>query len=120
MSLLDEWTGREVRCLRLARRMSVRVFARHLGVSDRMISKWEAGGARLRPRQFNQANLDESLRRCTAEERQRFDEGLDLLDDKASSAVRWCLVVDLPGIDPAIASAVTAAVRAVLSGGRAG
>jgi DNA-binding transcriptional regulator YiaG len=36
------WSGREVRALREARRMSVREFAAHLGVSDRMVSKWEA------------------------------------------------------------------------------
>jgi DNA-binding transcriptional regulator YiaG len=51
---VGRWTGREVRALREARRMSVREFAAHLGVSDRMVSKWEAGGPGLRPRPVNQ------------------------------------------------------------------
>jgi transcriptional regulator with XRE-family HTH domain len=58
------WTGREVKLLREARRLSVREFAAHLGVSDRMVSKWEAGGANIRPRPVNQAALDTSLRRA--------------------------------------------------------
>jgi formylglycine-generating enzyme required for sulfatase activity len=66
------WTGREVRALREARRMSVREFAAHLGVSDRMVSKWEAGGLTIRPRPVNQAALDTSLARANAEVRARF------------------------------------------------
>lgn len=58
------WTGREVKLLREARRLSVREFAAHLGVSDRMVSKWEGGGANIRPRPVNQAALDTSLRRA--------------------------------------------------------
>lgn len=67
-----EWTGAEVRALRRARRMSIRDFAEHLGVSDRMVSKWEAGGERIQPRPVNQAALDESLRRADAPQRERF------------------------------------------------
>ncbi len=66
------WTGREVRALREARRMSVREFAAHLGVSDRMVSKWEAGGSTIRPRPVNQAALDTSLSRAGAEVKARF------------------------------------------------
>jgi hypothetical protein len=55
------WTGREVRALRQARRMSVRIFAAHLGVTGRMVSLWEAAGAKIRPRPVNQAALDMSL-----------------------------------------------------------
>jgi transcriptional regulator with XRE-family HTH domain len=72
MTDVDTWTGVEARRLRLARRMSVREFAAHLGVCDRLVSKWEAGGQRMRPREVNQAALDESLRRCTEVERRRF------------------------------------------------
>ena len=36
MPTVPLWSGREVRALREARRMSVREFAAHLGVSDRM------------------------------------------------------------------------------------
>jgi len=66
------WSGREVRALREARRMSVREFAAHLGISDRMVSKWEAGGEAIRPRPLNQAALDTSLTMATAEVKARF------------------------------------------------
>ena len=72
MQMVPQWSGREVRALREARRMSVREFAAHLGVSDRMVSKWEAGGDAIRPRPLNQAVLDTSLQLGTAEERDRF------------------------------------------------
>jgi formylglycine-generating enzyme required for sulfatase activity len=52
--------------------MSVREFASHLGVSDRMVSKWEAGGHTIRPRPVNQAALDTSLARSGAEVKARF------------------------------------------------
>jgi hypothetical protein len=66
------WSGREVRALREARRMSVREFAGHLGVSDRMVSKWEAGGETIRPRPLNQAALDTSLAMASPEIKSRF------------------------------------------------
>ncbi len=52
--------------------MSVREFAAHLGVSDRMVSKWEAGGQSIRPRPVNQAALDTSLSRAPSDVRARF------------------------------------------------
>lgn len=70
--MVPQWSGREVRALREARRMSVREFAAHLGVSDRMVSKWEAGGEGIRPRPLNQAALDTSLARASAEIKDRF------------------------------------------------
>ncbi len=73
MSTVPQWSGREVRALRAARRMSVREFAAHLGVSDRMVSKWEAGGEAMRPRPHNQAALDTSLAMANSEARTRFD-----------------------------------------------
>jgi hypothetical protein len=54
--------------------MSVREFAAHLGVSDRMVSKWEAGGDVIRPRPLNQAALDTSLKMANAEARTRFEQ----------------------------------------------
>jgi DNA-binding transcriptional regulator YiaG len=77
MSAVARWSGREVRALREARRMSIREFAAHLGVSDRMVSKWEAGGAAIRPRPVNQAALDTSLARSGAEVRARFAARVD-------------------------------------------
>jgi transcriptional regulator with XRE-family HTH domain len=55
------WTGREVRALREARRMSVRDFATHLGVSQRVVTKWETSGVSVRPQPINQQALDTSL-----------------------------------------------------------
>ncbi len=52
--------------------MSVREFAAHLGVSDRMVSKWESGGTTIRPRPINQAALDTSLARASADVKARF------------------------------------------------
>lgn len=70
---VPQWTGREIRALREARRMSIRAFAAHLGVSERMVSKWESGGETIRPRTVNQAALDTSLATCNAETRTRFE-----------------------------------------------
>lgn len=53
--------------------MSIRAFAAHLGVSDRMVSKWESGGERIKPRTENQAALDMSLAASNAEVRTRFE-----------------------------------------------
>jgi hypothetical protein len=91
--------------------MTVREFGAHLGVSDRMVSAWEAGGVRLQPRAINQAALDTSLTKCTDEERQRF---ADLLAPPAVPSVRWCLLVDLPVGNAERAAAITAAVQAEL------
>ncbi|WP_443045130.1 helix-turn-helix domain-containing protein [Streptomyces sp. NBC_00223] len=56
--------------------MSIRDFAAHLGVSDRVISKWEAGGEGYCPRPDSQAVLDTALARSTDETRVRFAEAL--------------------------------------------
>jgi hypothetical protein len=66
------WSGHEARALRTARRMSIRDFADHLGVSDRVVSKWEAAGERIHPRPVNQAALDTSLSQCSATTHERF------------------------------------------------
>lgn len=97
--------------------MTVREFAKHLGVSDRMVSVWEASGVRVRPGPLNQAGLDESLRRCSEDERRRFDHGVDLLETELAAAehVRLCLVVDVPVGTPAAIVALTSAVRAAVA-----
>jgi len=66
------WSGREVRALRHARRMSIREFARNLGVSDRMVSKWEAAGECIHPRPINQEALDTFFARSSPDVQQRF------------------------------------------------
>ncbi|GAB3298052.1 helix-turn-helix domain-containing protein [Parasphingorhabdus pacifica] len=52
--------------------MSIREFAAHLGVSERMISKWEAGKGDIRPRPINQAALDTCLNRSDSDTWARF------------------------------------------------
>src|SRR5687767_11065273 len=98
MTSIPNWTGVEVRLLRLARRMTVRAFAAHLGVSGRMISKWEEGGPNLRPREVNQAALDTSLEQCSLDELRRFEAMLErdpVARRQPATRVRWGLVVDL-------------------------
>lgn len=70
--LVRDWSRTEVRALRLARRMSVREFAEHLGVSPRVVSKWETAEAPAHPRPVNQAALDTSLRQADDRVRERF------------------------------------------------
>jgi transcriptional regulator with XRE-family HTH domain len=50
----------------------VREFGRRLGVSDRSVSKWEAGGSAMRPRPFTQGLLDTALSLADDESRARF------------------------------------------------
>ncbi|GAB7032575.1 SUMF1/EgtB/PvdO family nonheme iron enzyme [Streptomyces sp. NPDC021749] len=66
------WTGRETKALRLAMRMTVRGFAAGIGVSDRMVSKWERGGENITPRPGNQAALDTLLVRAGTQVQERF------------------------------------------------
>lgn len=72
MSTVQLWTGRETRALRGALRMSVRVFAEHLGVAPRTVSKWERLGEATRPYPDTQAILDTALQQATAEAQARF------------------------------------------------
>ncbi|WP_327146312.1 helix-turn-helix transcriptional regulator [Nocardia sp. NBC_01327] len=80
-TVVRQWSGREARALRDAKRMSIREFAAHLGVHERLISKWEAGGDRVHPRPVNQAALDTSLARSDDVVRARF---ADLIDQPSS------------------------------------
>ncbi|MEU8180251.1 SUMF1/EgtB/PvdO family nonheme iron enzyme [Micromonospora sp. NPDC049047] len=70
---VGKWSGRETRALREAKRMSLREFAAYLGVSDRTISKWEAGADRIRPRPDSQAILDTVLEQASNDVRARFE-----------------------------------------------
>lgn len=73
VTTIRRWSGKETRALREARRMSICEFADRLGVSDRMISKWEAGGENIHPRPVNQAALDTFLSQSSPEAQARFD-----------------------------------------------
>lgn len=69
---VGSWTGREARALRVASRLTVRGFAEQLGVAPRTVSKWEAGGAALRPLPVTQQILDTFLTRADQHVRQRY------------------------------------------------
>ncbi|WP_229400257.1 helix-turn-helix transcriptional regulator [Micromonospora okii] len=72
MTTVQKWSGREARELRHALRMTIRDFAEHLGVSERTVSKWEAGREAVQPRPELQATLDTALRRASDEAVSRF------------------------------------------------
>ncbi|MFD2419744.1 helix-turn-helix domain-containing protein, partial [Amycolatopsis pigmentata] len=88
MATVQRWTGIEVRALREAKRMSIREFSAHLGVSERMVSKWEAGRENIRPRPVNQAALDTALARCDPDTKARFSflTGDSLVPEESSGA----------------------------------
>lgn len=72
MVTVRRWTGREARLLREALRMTLRDFASYLGVSDRAVSKWEAGADGYVPRSESQALLDTALARSSDDVQARF------------------------------------------------
>src|SRR6266508_728310 len=82
------WSGRESRALREAHRMSIREFAAKLGVSERMVSKWEAGGEKIHPRPVNQAALDSCLASSPLDAQARLTDliGIPAHDTAASSS----------------------------------
>ena len=70
--MVQVWSGREVRALRESQRLSIREFALRIGVSERMVSRWEAGGENIRPRPINQEGLDSLLTAASEDEKARF------------------------------------------------
>ncbi|MEV7776940.1 helix-turn-helix transcriptional regulator [Kitasatospora sp. NPDC088351] len=72
MATVEVWAGVEAKALRKAKRMSIEAFAAHLGISDRMVSKWEARGTGITPRLVNQAALETSLAASGPEVHERF------------------------------------------------
>jgi transcriptional regulator with XRE-family HTH domain len=109
-----KWTGLEVRLLRQAMRMTVRDFAAYLGVSDRMVSKWEAGGTGLVPRPVNQAALDTCLDRASGDVRARFSGWPDPTHVSGAEPRRWVMhvVLDAPSADEAVRLADSVLVAA--------
>jgi transcriptional regulator with XRE-family HTH domain len=67
--VVEQWTPALIVGFRQALRMTVRAFGAHLGVSHRMVSKWEAGAY---PRQRSEELLDTALRRAPDDARRRF------------------------------------------------
>ena len=90
MGTVQQWSGVEVRALREAKRMSIREFAAHLGISERMVSKWEAGREAIHPRPVNQAALDTCLSRSDPDVQARFSfvtgDSMVLVDEGGSHA----------------------------------
>jgi DNA-binding transcriptional regulator YiaG len=69
---VGRWTGRESRALREALRMSVRVFAEHLGVGVSAVSGWEHRSTPAPPSLATQAVLDQALKLADADAKTRF------------------------------------------------
>jgi transcriptional regulator with XRE-family HTH domain len=67
--VVQQWTPAMIVGFRQALRMTVRAFGAHLGVSHRMVSKWEAGAY---PRKRSEELLDTALRRAPNDAKQRF------------------------------------------------
>ncbi len=85
MPLVTQWTGREIKAFRTAIRMSVLEFAHKLGVSDRIVTRWETGGAENIPIMVNQAALDTLLAQADSDVHGRFV-GLLAASDGARAA----------------------------------
>ncbi|WP_159080308.1 helix-turn-helix domain-containing protein [Nocardia suismassiliense] len=73
---IRRWSGSETRMLREASRLTVREFSRRMGVSTRMVSKWEAGGDSVHPRPSKQALLDAVLAGSSEQIRSRFTQAV--------------------------------------------
>jgi transcriptional regulator with XRE-family HTH domain len=63
---VTQWSRREILALMRALRMSVREFARYIGVTDRIVSKWTSPERSVVPRPVNQAALDTAFARTDA------------------------------------------------------
>lgn len=94
---VQQWTGREASALRAALRMSMRVFAEHLGVALRTVAKWEDLGETTRPRPDTQAILDTALARADAHARARFERlvfGGSQADGRTADHETWTEDID--------------------------
>lgn len=119
MKTVQHWTGREVRALRAAKRMSVREFAEHLGVSYRIVSKWEAAGADIHPRPVNQAALDTFLAHASAEVKDRFAQFIAIPPSFAESTEPASKLIRHPADSKRMALVPGGAYRAGLNGEQA-
>ncbi|WP_034271161.1 helix-turn-helix domain-containing protein [Haloechinothrix halophila] len=76
MALVQRWTGRETKALRLAMRQTIRGFADYLGVEPRTVAKWEQRGATITLLPESQGRLDTALARVQDDVRHRFQASL--------------------------------------------
>jgi transcriptional regulator with XRE-family HTH domain len=72
MVVAPRWTGLEAAALRKARRMSVRAYAAHLGVSAATVANWDNRGELARLNTETQQMLDIDLERAPDDVQQRF------------------------------------------------
>lgn len=72
MATVTRWSGREARALREAKRMSVRAYAAHLGITVAAVANWERRGTKARLRHLTQQMLDIDLAQAPAEVKERF------------------------------------------------
>lgn len=84
--VVGRWTGREVRALREALRMSVRAFADHLGVTTATVSRWEHRRALAPPTLAAQSVLDQALTLIDTDSKTRFRLLLTSPDDTTPHA----------------------------------
>ncbi|MFD6540621.1 helix-turn-helix domain-containing protein [Streptomyces goshikiensis] len=82
-----QWTGSEATILRTALRMSIRDFARHLGVSPSMVTEWKSRGRTIVPVLLTQQILDTKLKQCSPEERAAFFAELEIVNAAAPAGV---------------------------------
>jgi transcriptional regulator with XRE-family HTH domain len=85
VTVVGQWTGQEASVLRQALRLTIRDFADHLGVAERTVAKWEAGGSAMVPVPVMQAALDTMLARASDEAKARFGMLLAATRDPAGS-----------------------------------
>lgn len=71
-SVVGRWTGRELKVLRLARRLSQRQYAAHLGMSDVALSNAERKGSEAVLRMETQQILDTDLEQASGTVLERF------------------------------------------------
>jgi formylglycine-generating enzyme required for sulfatase activity len=87
---VPRWSGVEVRALRTAQRLTLRAFAAQLGVHARVVTRWESGGAFVRPRPSSQALLDEMLAQAGGAVQTRFGQllgSLPMIGDPADDGL---------------------------------
>jgi DNA-binding transcriptional regulator YiaG len=71
-TVVTRWTSSEAKALRTALRMSQRVFADQVGVSGRMVAKWDTAATPIRLRSANQQALDGLLSKADSNAQERF------------------------------------------------
>ena len=106
-SVVGQWTGRELKALRLARRLSQRQYGAHLGLSDVALSSAERRGAQMVLRMETQQILDTDLEQAPEAVRERFWLLLDDGEEAGLASASTARTV----------SAVTSPVSAVTSPG---